>query len=163
MIFITVGTQKPFDRLLKIMDNLSEQHRDVTFVAQTLNTGCNFQYLKTIDYMSSGVFDETISKAELIVSHAGMGTIISGMRQNKPIIVFPRIAKLGEHNNDHQLATAKKLEEKNMIYVAYDADTLKEKIEQFLISPEILPSLYTLGDFASKELINSIKSFINIH
>ena len=80
-----------------------------------------------------------------------MGTIISAMRQHKPIIIFPRIAALGEHLNEHQLATAQKMKELGYVYVANNAEELKE----LLIQPDLKP-LHELGDFASQSLIDEL-------
>ena len=62
----------------------------------------------------------------MIVAHAGMGTIISAMQHQKPIIIFPRIAALGEHRNEHQMATAKKMKELGYVHVAFNEKELKE-------------------------------------
>lgn len=73
------------------------------------------------------------------------------MRQHKPIIIFPRIAALGEHRNEHQLATAQKMKELGYVYVANNAEELKE----LLIQPDLKP-LHELGDFASQSLIDEL-------
>ena len=89
--------------------------------------------------------------ARMIVAHAGMGTIISAMQQEKPIIVFPRIARLGEHRNEHQLATAEKMKELGFVYVANTAEELKA----LLVDPNLKP-LHKLGKFASQSLIDEM-------
>lgn len=66
----------------------------------------NLKILKRLIF-GTDEFDKLCHDARLIVAHAGMGTIISAMTKGKPIIVFPRIAALGEHRNEHQLATSK--------------------------------------------------------
>ena len=73
---------------------------------------------------------------------------------------MPRLAKYGEHRNDHQLATATRFDELGYIHVAYDEDELKEKIKNLQKMP--LKSLFNVNDYASKELIGSLRSFINL-
>ena len=73
------------------------------------------------------------------------------MRLQKPLIVFPRIAKLGEHRNEHQLATAQKMQEFGYVYVARDEEELKS-----LLKKTDLKSLHELGEFASRTMIDEL-------
>ena len=85
-----------------------------------------------------------------------MGTILSALTQQKPIIVVPRLASLGEHRNDHQMATAMRLNELGYVYVAYD----KKQLKDLLLSKDLTP-LKQIGSSASRSLIDSISDFIN--
>ncbi len=60
----------------------------------------------------------------MIVSHAGMGTILKSIEYDKPLILVPRLASLGEHRNDHQVATASKLDNYLNIKVVNDIEDL---------------------------------------
>ena len=73
---------------------------------------------------------------------------------------MPRLAKYGEHRNDHQLATATRFDELGYINVAYTEEELKEKLKSLQRTP--LKSLFNIDDYASKELITSLQSFINL-
>ena len=84
-----------------------------------------------------------------------MGTILSALSTGKPLIVFPRIAALGEHRNEHQLATAEKMKTLGYCYVAKDKDELKS----LLLSNNLHP-LCSIGDYASASLVQSITEFI---
>ena len=150
MIFCTIGTQAPFDRFVRIVDEVAG-HLDEEVIAQVYKNEYQAKNIKTIDFLPPDEFNKLFSKARLIVAHAGMGTIISAMRQNKPIIIFPRIAALGEHRNEHQLATARKMKELGYVYVANNAEELKE----LLTKPNLKP-LHKLGDFASQSLIDEL-------
>ena len=159
-IFVTIGTQEPFDRLIKAVDQIAAEHKEVEFIAQTVNSGYVVQHMKTFDFIAPEEYDTMLSDSSLIVSHAGMGTIISALQINKPILVLSRIARLGEHRNEHQLATAKKMKELNFVHVANDENDLKNKLNLFLEEQKSLFSLYQLGKNASPELIKSIRNFI---
>jgi len=74
--------------------------------------------------MLPGEFDAQLSAARLVVAHAGTGSILAAQRHGKPIILFPRRASLGEHRNEHQLATCAQLKGKDGIYVAETLDVL---------------------------------------
>lgn len=94
MIFCTIGTQAPFDRFLKIVDEVAAD-LDEEIVAQVYKSRYQAKNIKTVNFLPPDEFQELFKSARMIVAHAGMGTIISAMQQEKPIIVFPRIAKLG--------------------------------------------------------------------
>ena len=87
------------------------------------------QNIRTVEFLPPDEFNKLFSKARLIVAYAGMGTIISAMRQHKPIIIFPRIAAWGEHRNEHQLATAQKMKELGYVYVATDVKRTKRVVD----------------------------------
>lgn len=160
MIFITVGTQGPFDRLISIMDELAYELPEIPFVAQISESNYKVKNMKSLEFVGPTEFDKYFSSAKLIVSHAGMGTIISALEYNKPIIIFPRLAKLGEHRNEHQMATAKRLERLNYLHVAYDKEALRNKVLN-LLSGE-LNTLHRVGRYASPQLIDSLQDFISI-
>jgi UDP-N-acetylglucosamine transferase subunit ALG13 len=155
MIFVTVGTQDPFDRLIKAVDEIAPMLGD-EIVAQAFFGEYKPKNIKTIDFISPVEFSEYIDKAQLIIAHAGMGTIISATTKDKPIVVFPRKLSLGEHTTDHQMATAKKMKEMGIVQVAFEEDELKE-----LLLNNKVRCLKHLGDRASDSLVNSIKEYIN--
>lgn len=154
MIFVITGTQLPFDRLIRMLDEMAPE-LDEEIVAQV--NGCNYlpHYVNTVDILPPDEFDKLFCQARLIVAHAGIGTILSAMQYQKPIIIFPRIAALGEHRNEHQLATAAKMKEAGWVYVA----TEKEELKSLLSRPDLHP-LCDIGDTASESLIQSITEFI---
>lgn len=154
MIFCTIGTQAPFDRFVRIVDEVAAQLNEEV-VAQVYKSKYTAQHIRMVDFLPPDEFNDLFDKARLIVAHAGMGTIISAMRKHKPIIIFPRIAALGEHRNDHQLATAQKMEELGYVYVAKDADELRALLTQ----PDVKP-LHDLGDYASASLIEELCNVI---
>lgn len=154
MIFVTIGTQVPFDRLIKIIDEVAPQ-LDEEIVAQVHHVEFELQHIKPLSFIAPDEFNETFMKARLIVSHAGMGTILSALQQHKPIIIFPRIAALGEHRNEHQLATAEKLKELGIVYVAMNEEELKS-----LLMRKDLKPLAEIGEYAAPSLIESIEEFI---
>lgn len=158
MIFITTGTQEPFDRLVKVADELAAALPSVPFKVQAFTSVYKAQHIKVVNFMTPLEFEENMKQATLIISHAGMGTIISALVNLKPIIVMPRLIKYKEHRNEHQLATAKKLDTLKYVTVAYDEDELYNKVMEMW--PDNLKSLHHVGEFASMQLIDSLKSYI---
>jgi UDP-N-acetylglucosamine transferase subunit ALG13 len=158
MIFITTGTQEPFDRLVKVADEIAGVLPGVPFKVQAFTSVYKANNIEVINFMTPVEFEENLKNASLIISHAGMGTIISALVNLKPIIVMPRMMKYKEHRNEHQFATAKKLDALQYIDVAYDEEQLREKVLEMW--PDNLRCLHQVGKFASKQLIDSLQSFI---
>ncbi len=155
MIFVTIGTQLPFDRLIKIIDELAPQLNEEV-IAQVYQCGFTPQNIKTIDFLAPDEFNTLYEKARLIISHAGIGTILSALQKEKPIIVFPRIAALGEHRNEHQLATARKFKEMGTVNVAMN----EEELTSMLLKGN-QTTHQRIGNSASPSLIQSIQKFID--
>lgn len=158
MIFVTTGTQVQFDRLIKAMDEIAPFLHDREIIAQAFDIKYQAKNIKTLEYIAPAEFKNYIDAADLIISHAGTGTILSVAQMEKPLIVFPRLGKLREARNDHQLATCRMLEEISLLQVAYDEKQLKEKIDAFFRKE--LPVMQKISPFASTELINNISDFI---
>ncbi len=155
MIFVTTGTQLPFDRLLRAIDEIAPDLGKEEIVVQTIKGSYVPHNIKVIEYLCSAEYKNIMSQARLIVSHAGTGTIISALMLKKPIIVMPRCASLGEHRNEHQLATVNKFEELQYVYAAYDSIQLQD-----LIRSGNIKCRKELGSNASNSLIHSLKEFI---
>lgn len=109
MIFLTLGTQLPFDRLVRAVDEwCGARGRDDVFgqIADPGDTGYRPQHFDWVAHLPPEDYTTRFASARLIVAHAGMGSIITAMERGKPIVLMPRRADLGEHRNEHQLATA---------------------------------------------------------
>jgi UDP-N-acetylglucosamine transferase subunit ALG13 len=160
MIFVTIGTQEPFDRLIKAMDDISLK-MGVKVIAQVSSRSkLKVENMEVLDFISPTDFDRLFNEADLIVAHAGMGTIISALVNKKPLIVLAREKKLMEHRSDHQIATAKHFEDLGLLDVAWDTDDLESKIYMFINNQiKIKP---TIGSYASVSLINSIRQNIGL-
>lgn len=156
MIFVTIGTQIPFDRLIEILDRIAPE-LDEEIYAQALRGKYKPKHFKLIDFIEPDEFEKVFAQARLIVAHAGMGTILSALRNSKPLVIFPRIASIGEHRNEHQKATALMIKEKNYAYVATDEQELRE-----LLHKDFHPMKH-IGDSASESLIKSLEYFIDLN
>lgn len=130
MIFVTVGSRLPFDRMIETIDEwaLAEGRDDV--FAQIGDSHYNAKQIRTADTLSPAEFRDQCEQADIIVAHAGMGTILTAIEFRKPIIVMPRRGKLGETRNDHQVDTAVKLEALGYVHVAEDEKALRQILNQ---------------------------------
>ena len=120
MIFVTVGTQLPFDRLVSAIDDWAGLHPGVEVFAQIGPTALVPRHMQHAPFLPPARADDLMRRAEVIVAHAGMGSVLTAQALNKPIVIVPRHAALGEHRNDHQLATARWLESRPGVIVAWE-------------------------------------------
>lgn len=130
MIFVTVGTQLAFDRMVHAIDGWAAMHPDVQFFAQIGPSAHPPRHVQHADFVPPQRADELMRTAELVVAHAGMGSILTALRYRKPIVVVPRKAALREHRNDHQMATARWLEGRQGVTVAWDEQALLRVLER---------------------------------
>ncbi len=131
MIFLTVGTLFPFDRLVCAVDDAVESGViDQPIFAQIGKTDYKPRNMDFTVSLNKDVFDRKAADAGYIISHAGVGSIIMALEHKKPLLVMPRLKRYKEHVNDHQVGTARKFSELGHILVAYDTDELPERIRQ---------------------------------
>lgn len=128
MILVTVGSQLPFDRLIKFVDDLAPE-LDEQIIAQVGLSNYSPRNFEPQEHFHPVKFEKLMQDARLIVAHAGVGTILNAQRYNKPAILFPRRASFGEHRNDHQIGTCEKLAGKRGVFVAYTEDELESFIK----------------------------------
>ena len=159
MIFVTIGTQEPFDRLLAIIAAFSLE-TDEKIIVQACTEITFPNNVEVHEFLSPKEFDYFFDNSRFIIAHAGMGSIISALYKNRPIVIFPRIAALGEHRNEHQLATARRMRKENMVYVAFSEEELLLLLRE-LTNKDTIASLCEIGPFASNELLNSLEEFIS--
>ncbi|MDE5594559.1 MAG: glycosyl transferase family 28 [Muribaculaceae bacterium] len=154
MIFVTTGTQEPFDRFLKIIDAIVPYlHEEI--IVQAFRDIYNPKNFSLREFISPGEFVSIMERSRLVVSHAGMGTILSALRMDKPIVVFPRVAAMGEHRNEHQIESANKMYDMGYVYLASDENAL----QSYMLNKNIQP-LKKIDNKASDSLINSLVDFI---
>lgn len=134
MIFVSVGTQLPFERLIRAVDAWSAMHPEVEVFAQVGETRYQPRAMECVVKLSPERYARAFERASLVVSHVGMGTIIKGLESAKSLILMPRLAALGEHRSDHQLSTASKFASIGLIDIVNSEAELGEAIARRLAS-----------------------------
>lgn len=159
MIFVTVGSQMPFDRLIEAVSLwASKQSVTPDVLAQVGDSLLRPSGVRIVTSLSPEEFRTAISQADVIVAHAGMGSVLTAMEFGKPLVVLPRKSTLRETRNDHQIATARWLAEKNGVFVAMEDSELADEIHRALVSTQ---ATSRISDDASAELVDAIKAFIH--
>ncbi len=132
MIYVTLGTQKfQMNRLVKAVDKLSSSgkvHED--FFVQTGVSSYKPKNCKYTDFVDNDKYVQNIKNCSVLITHAGVGTIIAGIKSRKPVIVVPRLAQYGEHVDDHQTQIAKAFSDKGCVLNCENLDELEDYIEK---------------------------------
>lgn len=130
MIFLTVGTLKPFDRLVMAVDDAVGKGQITEEIFAQIGHGSKRpKHFESIQTLNKEEYDTCVENSSGMISHAGMGTILAASKMNKPLLVMPRLHKYHEIINDHQLPTAEKFEEFGHILAVYEPHHLAEKVE----------------------------------
>lgn len=155
-MFVTVGAQMPFDRMVRAVDEWAAARGRGDVLAQIGPTDWRPSHIRWMGFMDPADFRRTVENARVVVAHAGMGSIITALELGKPILVMPRRGDLRETRNDHQVATAKRFLEQGRVAVAFDEEELSQRLDEIdaLAPGERIPS------HASQRLIATIRSFI---
>ena len=149
--------QMPFDRLCKAVDEWAGKNGREDVFMQIGVTDWRPSHVDFTTKIAPSDFNNQISQAQLLVIHAGIGSIVSAIECGKPILVMPRQMKLRETRNDHQIATAKRIKGLDGIAVAMDEHELVDKLNDINLSATREP----LATSASPDLLNKIRTFIH--
>lgn len=149
-VFCTVGTQLPFDRMLENIDNVAIEFPSIEFFAQIGKSGYipnNMDWVRGLDEQS---YHDYLIKADVLIGHAGMGTIITAIDYDKPLIIFPRVFAKGEHRNDHQLSTAKKFADRPNVFVVTNEKDAFIVLKKLIVNKNNIKHSNVKNDFSNK-------------
>ena len=157
MIFVTVGSQKfQFNRLLKKIDELIESGdiKEEVFAQIGVSdyTPKNYNYK---DFVTQDEFKEYMDKADLIITHAGTGAIVTALKKDKKVIAIPRLSEYGEHVDDHQIQLIDEFKEMNFIEPVYQIDKLKLAIKN------VREKTYNKYKSNTQKILDDIEKFID--
>lgn len=156
MIFVTVGHQMPFDRMIALVDQWAGENPDVRIFAQIGQSEYKPQHLDYTHLLSREDFDSWLQRCTSVVAHAGTGTIIQVLLQRKPLLAFPRLSCFAETRNDHQVGTARHFADKGQLMAAFDEQEFLRCLGEF----HNFRPRQELGTEASPQLLNHIRQFL---
>lgn len=130
MIFVSTGSREfQFNRLLEEIDRLVEAKiiEDKVFaqIAESTYIPKHYQYKR---YLDPEEFSKYQEDAFLIISHAGTGALIGALKKEKQVISVPRLAKYGEHTDDHQTQISQVLANEGYLREVLDMSKLGETV-----------------------------------
>jgi UDP-N-acetylglucosamine transferase subunit ALG13 len=156
VIFVTVGHQMPFDRLIRAVDEWAGANSRRDVFAQVGRSEYQPRVIRAMPFLSPVEFERHMDEASAIIAHAGTGTIIAALQRGKPLLVLPRLARLGETRNDHQVPTAQHFADAGLVLAAeYESDLPARLAEVEQFRPR-----GTIGGYATRSLIERLRSAI---
>ncbi|EAQ25602.1 glycosyltransferase [Roseovarius sp. 217] len=163
MIFLTTGTQLSFDRLVRAVDEWADETKPSCGIFGQVLPATHDPYtprnFETKARLSPADYAEVFSKASLIISHAGMGTILTALTQDKQICIMPRQIKYGEHRNNHQLATVERLKEHPRLFKARDEHDLPRCLDAAMQAVGTSQTA-AIDPFAATDFTDKLRKFV---
>jgi UDP-N-acetylglucosamine transferase subunit ALG13 len=133
LILTIIGThEQPFNRLLQAVDVLPTSEERIV---QTGHSTYQPQHATCLDFMPFDRVKELMQQARVVITHAGTGTVMLALSLGKVPVVAPRLAKFGEHVDDHQVELVTSLADMGCIIPYFEGDDLAAKIEQAATTP----------------------------
>lgn len=131
MVLVCLGTQDmPFNRLVSMVEDCIDSGViNDRVVIQLGATAYNGDKMESFSYCSSEEMQRLMQEADLIITHAGTGTIVSALKLKKKVIAINRLAKYKEHTNDHQEQIIKEFYDTGFILACFENDDLKQVIK----------------------------------
>ena len=137
--------------MFQAIDGLCERRilnpDDIT--AQTGEIHYRIQRFPHFDFAQNAEMQEHQKNADLIICHAGTGTVIGALKKGKTVIVFPRLQKYHEHESDHQLDLAREFAEEGYVLCAMNEDELEQALGQ-------------VASFTPKPFVSNQENFCNL-
>ena len=142
MIFVTLGSHdKPFNRLLEaVQEEIDKKNIKDEVIVQAGATKFSSKDMKIFDLISIQEFDDLVSRCDLLITHGGVGSIMTGLKKGKKVIACARLAKYKEVVNDHQRQIIENFDKAEQV--------IKSVIEQ---NPENINYISDLADVYIKE------------
>ncbi len=132
MTLIILGTQdKTFPRLLKAIEReMKKGNIKDKVIVQAGQTKYESKNMEIFDFIEMNKFNSLLKEADLVITHGGVGTILSAIRLNKKVIAVPRLKKYMEHENDHQIQIVKEFDKLGYIKACLNLKKLDKVLEE---------------------------------
>lgn len=157
MIFVTLGTNdESFERLLKAIDK--EIEKGIIKEKVIVQAGCTkytSKNMEIFDLISRDEFEKYIEECDLLITHGGVGSILTGINKGKKVIAVPRLSKYNEHGNDHQLQIVDNFSKRKYILAVKDLNKLGKTIEK---AKTFKPQKFVSN---TNNIINMIEEYID--
>jgi UDP-N-acetylglucosamine transferase subunit ALG13 len=157
VIFVTVGAQMPFDRMCRAVDEWASARGRNDVFAQIGSTEWRPAAIQYSELLTPPEFLAKVKECDVIVAHAGMGSILTALEHGKPILVMPRRGDLRETRNDHQIATAKRFLALEKVAVAFDEKEVATKLDAI----SSLQAADRISPYASDSLVAAVRDFVH--
>lgn len=120
MIFVTVGTHSDgFDRLVEAADRYAAT-AERRVVIQRGASRYRPEHAESFEFAPGSEIEAFSRSADVIVTHAGAGSLLTSLTACANVVVVPRQRRHGEHMDDHQLELATALHEAGRVRMVLD-------------------------------------------
>jgi UDP-N-acetylglucosamine transferase subunit ALG13 len=156
LIFVVLGTHElPFTRLLKEVEELKKSGNITEeIIVQSGHTKYESDVMTLKPFVSYEEMEDLFEKARLVITHAGTGSVVTGLKKGKKVIAVARLQKYGEHNDDHQLELVDVFLEKGYILTWMENESLAEVLKQV---DTFEPAPFKSG---KKQMLSILEDFI---
>jgi UDP-N-acetylglucosamine transferase subunit ALG13 len=145
MIFMTLGTHdQPFHRAIELVAPLDQDHELIIQHGSTPPRP-DLVNAEWVDYLESGDLLDNIRGADIVISHAGVGSMITAIRNSRKPIVVPRLGRFGEHVDDHQLQLANRFGQKGLVFVCGPSDSMEDLVLRARYAASLITPSRTAG------------------
>jgi UDP-N-acetylglucosamine transferase subunit ALG13 len=152
VIFVTVGTNEArFDRLLRAVETLATDEKIVVQHGSSSVVPANAS--RAYDYLVFADLVREMRAARVVVTHAGIGSIMTALSCGRRPVAVPRLVAFREAVDDHQLPVARRLEDTGLVTVVEDLSGLDEAIAR--AGEEVSVSLA-----ADERLVRELREFV---
>lgn len=159
MILVLLGTQNnSFHRLLEKMDELINKGIiNEKVIVQSGYTNYESKNMRVFDLIPQEELERYQEQADLIITHGGVGSIVSSIKKGKKVIAVPRRHEYHEHVNDHQKQIVELFGQKGYIIGISGVNELEEAI---IKAQEFKPVKYEKKEDGNKKMLSIIQDFI---
>lgn len=156
MILVLLGTQNnSFHRLVEEIEKLIQKGKiKEEVVIQAGYTKVTSGKIKVLEFISQEELEEWQNRADIIITHGGVGSIMQCITKGKKVIAVPRLKKYEEHVNDHQKEIVELFNEKGYIIGTKEVEELEQALEKV---KNFEPKLYTKNN---EKMLKIIEDFI---
>jgi UDP-N-acetylglucosamine transferase subunit ALG13 len=157
VIFVSVGTNEArFDRFLQAVAALTLAEEMV--VQHGHSTRLGPPGARLVDFLRFEEMVEHIRSARVVVTHAGVGSVMVSLGNGKRPIVVPRRKAFAEAVDDHQLQLASRLARAGLVTLAEDPAGLADMLARHQDPATVVPAASALAADLSAFLTERIAS-----
>lgn len=158
MIFASVGSMLPFDRLVKAVDEWAAANPSEEVFLQIGRGEYEPRHAPFVRMMPHTEYRRRLEACDLFVAHVGMGSILQSLEARKQLLMLPRLASLREHTTDHQLHTAARFRDVQGLLIVDDVDALQAAMSRLLREP--LQTSAGLSRHAPQPMLDRVAEYL---
>ena len=130
MILVTVGTNRaPYEGLFEAMDEYALKTGEEVLIQRSMSD-FRAKHCRDFGFVSDEEMRELYDRTDILVCHAGIGTIVNGLERNIPLVLVPREVVTSAGADDQQTVVARKVAQMGRGVVVEDLNDLYAKIDE---------------------------------